>query len=111
MSSWATPEINDPKLETQPEAVAAPWNAEPIEEREVVLAPLSNQSSISTIQSGTQADGGKAENVVNLHSLSIPGASQLEVPKAETVTIYKQNSTPQGHNPRAIPESPKPDDK
>ena len=104
-------EIIDPKLETQPEVVAAPWKAEPVEEREAVLAPLSNQSSVSTIQSGTQADGGKAENVVNLHSLSIPGATQLEAPKVETVTTYKQNSTPQGHNPQAIPESPKPDDK
>lgn len=98
-------ELVDPKLESQPEVVLAPVNAEPIEERELVLAPLSDQSSVSTIQSGTQADGGKAENVVNLHSLSIPGASQLEAPKVETVTTTKQNnSITKGVNPQAVPD-------
>ncbi len=100
----------DPKEESQPEVVAAPWKAEPIEEREDVLAPAANQTKISTLTSGTQADGGKAENVVNLHSLSIPGATQLEAPKVETVTTTKQNSTTQGTNPQAVPESNKPDD-
>lgn len=101
-------EAFDPKLESKPEVVAAPWNAEPAEEREAVFAPQTNQS-ISTVQSGTQADGGKAENVVNLNSLSIPGATQLEAPKVETVTT-KQKTTIQGTNPQASPESNKPDD-
>lgn len=103
-------ELVDPKLEEQPEIVLAPVNAEPIEERELVLAPQTNPTTITTMQPGTQADGGKQENVVNLHSLSIPGATQLEAPKVETVTTTKQNSTPQGPNPQANPGSNKPDD-
>lgn len=102
-------ELVDPKLEDQPEIVLAPVNAEPIEERELVLAPQTNPTPVTTIQSGTQADGGKQENVVNLNSLSIPGAVQLEAPKVETVTTTKQNSTSQGPNPQAKPGN-KPDD-
>ncbi len=104
-------ELVDPKLEEQPEIVLAPVNAEPIEERELVLAPQANPTTVKAIQSGTQADGGKQENVVNLNSLSIPGAVQLEAPKVETVTTNtKEKSTTQGSNPQAVSESNKPDD-
>jgi hypothetical protein len=97
----AVPAI-DPKEDNPPEVVAAPLNAEPIEEREAVLALPTSPSSATAIQSGTQADGGKAENVINLHSLSIPGAVQLEAPKSEWVAP-KHNTANQGVNPQAEP--------
>jgi len=97
--------LSDPKMDKQPQITLAPVDAEPVEQREPVLAPITTTTSPSSnVSPGTQADGGKQENVVNLNSLSIPGAVQLEAPKAETVATKKPATTTQGTNPQAKPE-------
>ena len=90
--------LSDPKLDEQPSVKLTSVNADL---RQPVLAPIPTTTTASSVSSGIQADGGKAENVINLHSLSIPGATQLEAPKAEKVVT--KPSSPQGVNPQAGP--------
>lgn len=92
----------DPKQESQPEVVAAPWKAEPAVEREEVLPEPVTPSGLTHIQAGKQPIPANSDNEINLHSLSIPGAVQLEAPKSETVIPDQPAVTP-GVNPQAGP--------
>lgn len=95
--------LSDSKLNGQPQITLAPVNAGPVEQRELVLAPVATSTTISNIPSGTQPIPPKSGYEVNLHSLSIPGAVQLEAPKSETVIPSQPAVTP-GVNPQAGPK-------
>lgn len=96
--------LSDPKFDEQTQIMLAPVDADPIEQREALVAPVTALTTNSGFPSGTQAYGGKQENVVNLNSLSITGAVQLEAPRAETVTTNNETTTTQGTNPQAVPQ-------
>lgn len=97
-------EANDPKLESQPEVVAAPWKAEPAEEREAVLPePVSESTKSTQTQVGTQPEGEKSsERVINYRTIQGP-QTQPEGEKSGTVINYRaiegSNTQPEGEKP------------
>lgn len=86
-------ELIDPKLETQHEVVLAPTNADPIEERELVLFQPVNTTSLTATQTGTQPEAGKSENVTNYRSLNGP-ASQPQSATSEKGVNYRSIKGP-----------------
>ena len=97
-------EAYDPKLESQPEVVAAPWKAEPIEQREEAVSEPVSQTSLTLMQAGTQPEPAKSEQVINYRNIKGP-ATQPEPEKSGTVTNYRSIN-----GPSTQPEGEKPDD-
>lgn len=98
----------DPKEESQPEVVAAPWKAEPIQEEEnreptiPVESVQMHQTSSTPTQAGTQPEGGKSEQVINYRNITGP-PTQPEPEKSGTVKNYRAingpNTQPEGDKP------------
>lgn len=80
-------ELIDPKLETQPEVVLAPTNADPIEEREIVLFQPVSTTSLTTIQTGTQPELTQKVEAINYRSLK--GSSTQ--PQSASTAVKKTN--------------------
>lgn len=95
-------ELQDPKMETQPEVIAAPWNAEPIEEREAVNPKAVEQTSTTQIQAGTQPEGAKSENATNYRSLKGP-STQPQPATTKKGVNYRSIKGP-GTQPESKPD-------
>ena len=99
-------EAYDPKLESQPEVVAAPWKAKPVEEREAVTPTLVNQTTTSPqTQVNMQPEPVKSEQVIDYRNIQ-GSKTQPESEKSGTVVNYRAIK-----GPNTQPEGEKPDDK
>ena len=95
-------EIQDPKMESQPEVVAAPWDAQPIEEREPVIQEQVKLEPTALIQAGTQPEGAKSENVTSYRGLNGP-ATQPQQATTEKGINYRSIQGPSSQ-PEPKPE-------